>query len=48
MQPQIAVVLSLAQGTSLVTEGVYGANRFKYMDELRRMADRFRWTAGWP
>ena len=37
MQPQIAVVLSLAQGTSLVTEGVYGANRFKYMDELRRM-----------
>ena len=37
MQPQIAVVLSLAQGTCLVTEGVYGANRFKYMDELRRM-----------
>ena len=37
MQPQIAVVLCLAQGTSLVTEGVYGANRFKYMDELRRM-----------
>ena len=37
MQPQIAVVLSLAQGISLVTEGVYGANRFKYMDELRRM-----------
>ena len=37
MQPQIAAVLSLAQGTSLVTEGVYGANRFKYMDELRRM-----------
>ena len=37
MQPQIAVVLSLAQGTSLVTEGVYGASRFKYLDELRRM-----------
>ena len=37
MQPQIAGVLSLAQGTSLVSEGVYGANRFKYMDELRRM-----------
>ena len=28
MQPQIAAVLSLAQGTSLVTEGVYGDNRF--------------------
>ena len=37
MQPQIAVVLSLAQGTSLVTEGVYGASRFKSLDELRRM-----------
>ena len=37
MQPQIAAVLSLAQGTSLVTEGVYGANRFKYVDELKRM-----------
>ena len=37
MQPQIAAVLSLAQGTSLVTEGVYGANRFKYVDELERL-----------
>ena len=37
MQPQIAAVLSLAQGTSLVTEGVYGANRFKYLDELKRL-----------
>ena len=37
MQPQIAAVLSLAQGTSLVTEGVYGANRFKYVDELKRL-----------
>ena len=37
MQPQIAAVLSLAQGTSLVPEGVYGANRFKYVDELKRL-----------
>ena len=37
MQPQFAAVLSLAQGTSLVTEGVYGANRFKYVDELKRL-----------
>ena len=37
MQPQIAAVLSLAQGTSLVTEGVYGANRFKYVDEQKRL-----------
>ena len=37
MQPQITAVLALAQGTSLVTECVYGANRFKYVDELKRM-----------
>ena len=37
MQPQIAAVLSLAQGTSLVTEGVYGATASSYVDELRRM-----------
>ena len=36
MQPQIVVLLCLAQGTSLVTEGVW-ENRFKYVDELRRM-----------
>ena len=37
MQPQITAVLALADGTSLVTEGVYGANRFKYVDELKRL-----------
>ena len=37
MQPQIAVCMALAEGTSLVTEGVYGANRFKYVDELKRL-----------
>ena len=36
MQPQIATVLALAEGTSLVTESVW-ASRFKYVDELKRM-----------
>ena len=36
MQPQISVVLSLAEGTSVVTEGVWD-NRYRYVDELVRM-----------
>ena len=36
MQPQISVALSLAEGTSLVTESIF-ENRFKYVDELARM-----------
>lgn len=36
MQPQIAVTLALAQGTSIVTESIF-ENRFKYADELSRM-----------
>ena len=36
MQPQIAVALSLAKGTSIVTESIF-ENRFKYADELNRM-----------
>ncbi len=36
MQPQIAVLLSIAKGTSLITEGVWD-NRFRYVEELRRM-----------
>lgn len=36
MQPQIAALLGLAEGTSIVTEGVWD-NRFRYVDELRRM-----------
>lgn len=36
MQPQITVLLSLARGTSIVTEGVFD-NRFRYADELSRM-----------
>ena len=42
MQPQITAVLALAAGTSLVTEGVYGANRFKYVDELKRLGARIQ------
>ena len=36
MQPQMAVLLSLAKGTSVVSEGVWD-NRFKYLDQLMRM-----------
>jgi len=36
MQPQIAAVLSIAQGTSIITEGVW-ANRYKYVSELEKM-----------
>ena len=36
MQPQIAAVLCLAQGTSVLTEGVWD-NRYRYVDEFRRM-----------
>ena len=36
VQPQITVVLALAKGTSIVTEGIF-ENRFKYVDELAKM-----------
>lgn len=36
MQPQMTTLLTLAQGTSIVSEGVWD-NRFRYIDELRRM-----------
>lgn len=36
MQPQIATLLCLAKGTSVVTENVFDS-RFKYVDELKRM-----------
>ena len=36
MQPQISVLLALAEGTSTVTESIF-ENRFKYVDELTRM-----------
>ena len=46
MQPQIAAVLCLAEGTSVLTEGVWD-NRYRYVDEFRRMP-RSRWTARSP
>jgi len=36
MQPQIAAVLCLAKGTSILTEGVWD-NRYRYVGEFRRM-----------
>ena len=36
LQPQILTLLTVAKGTSLVTENVWD-NRFKYVDELNRM-----------
>ena len=41
MQPQIAVTLSLAEGTSMVTESIF-ENRFKYVDELARMGGNIK------
>ena len=36
MQPPMCALLCVANGTSLITEGVYD-NRFKYVNELRKM-----------
>ncbi len=36
MQPQMMVFLSLAQGTSIITENIF-ENRFRHVGELRRM-----------
>ncbi len=36
MQPLMSVLLSIAKGTSIVTEGIW-KNRFRYVDELLRM-----------
>ena len=41
MQPQIAVTLALAEGTSMVTESIF-ENRFKYVDELARMGGNIK------
>ncbi|MDO4277918.1 MAG: UDP-N-acetylglucosamine 1-carboxyvinyltransferase [Lachnoclostridium edouardi] len=41
MQPQIAVTLALAEGTSMVTESIF-ENRFKYVDELARMGSNIK------
>jgi UDP-N-acetylglucosamine 1-carboxyvinyltransferase len=36
LQPQITALLTLSEGTSIVTESIF-ENRFKYVDELNRM-----------
>jgi len=41
MQPQIATVLTLAKGTSVITEGVW-STRYKYVDELNKMGAKIQ------
>lgn len=41
MQPQVSAVLCLAQGTSVITEGVWD-NRYKYVDELAKMGAKIK------
>ena len=41
MQPQMAVVLTLAEGMSTVKESIF-ENRFKYAGELARMGAKIK------
>ncbi len=41
MQPQMAVLLTTANGPSIITESIFD-NRFKYVDELARMGARIK------
>lgn len=41
MQPQATVILSMADGMSLVTEGVWDS-RYRYVEELRRMGAKIQ------
>lgn len=41
MQPQITTVLSIAEGTSVVSEGIWD-NRFKYVDQLTLMGAKIQ------
>ncbi len=41
MQPQMAVLLSLSEGTSYLTEGVYDS-RFQYTEELKKLGAKIR------
>ncbi|MCH5267574.1 MAG: UDP-N-acetylglucosamine 1-carboxyvinyltransferase [Lachnospiraceae bacterium] len=45
MQPQIATLLALSDGTSIVTESIF-ENRFKYVDELSRMGATIKVESG--
>lgn len=41
MQPQMAVILALSEGTSIIIESIF-ENRFKYVDELFRMGGQIK------
>ena len=41
MQPQMAIVLALANGTSVITESIF-ENRFRYVDELTMMGAKIQ------
>ena len=41
MQPQLTTALCLAEGTSIITEGVWD-NRFRYTEEFRRMGAKIQ------
>lgn len=41
MQPQMAVLLSVAEGTSIISESVWD-NRFRYTEQLARMGARIK------
>lgn len=41
MQPQVVACLCLAQGTSVITEGVWD-NRYRYVDEFKRLGADIR------
>lgn len=41
MQPQMAAVLALSQGSSIITESIF-ENRFKYVNELARMGAKIK------
>ena len=41
MQPQMAVLLALSEGTSYLTEGIYDS-RFQYTEELRKLGAKIR------
>lgn len=41
MQPQAAIALALADGTSVITESIF-ENRFRYVDELARMGAQIK------
>jgi UDP-N-acetylglucosamine 1-carboxyvinyltransferase len=36
-EPLLVALLSVADGVGIVTENIFGANRFNYVDELKRM-----------